>query len=394
MTRVVLFTGKGGVGKTTVAAATAARVAAAGGRTIVCSTDPAHSLGDAYGVPLGDEIQMVAPRLAAIQLDARRRLEDTWDAVRDYLVALFDWAGAAPIEAEELAVVPGLDEVFALGDIKRFADCGDYDLIVVDCAPTAETLRMLALPDVLGWYMERVFPTQRRVTKAMRPLLARVMSMPIASDRVFSAVHEFAQRLEGVRALLTDPEVTSARIVVNAEAMVVAEARRMFTYLHLFGYHVDAIIVNRLLPAAVSDPWFDDWRAIQATHLETINTAFAPVPIFTAELASSELIGTGALRGLAERIYGGADPASRLADVDPLRIESVGDTLVLSMPLPGATRGELELGRSNGDLLVTVGSHRRAVSLPDSLARREVGGARLEDDRLEVAFVNPSGGRS
>ncbi|HZJ27309.1 MAG TPA: ArsA family ATPase [Acidimicrobiia bacterium] len=393
MTRVLLFTGKGGVGKTTVAAATAARVAAGGARTVVCSTDPAHSLGDAYGLELSDDVQLIAPRLAAVQLDARRRLEETWDAVRDYLVALFDWAGAAPVEAEELAVVPGLDEVFALADIKQFADSGDYDVVVVDCAPTAETLRMLSLPDVLGWYMDRVFPTQRRVTRTVRPLLARVLSMPIASEGVFSAVHDFAQRLDGVRDLLTDADQTSARIVVNAERMVVAEARRMFTYLHLFGYHVDAVIANRLLPAAVSDPWFDEWRAVQAGHLETIDAAFAPVPVLTAELAPGELIGLDRLAGLAVELYGDIDPAARLASVDPLRIESVGDTLVLSMPLPGATRGELELGRHDDELLLAVGSHRRAVSLPDSLARREVGGARFEGDRLEVAFVNGAGGR-
>jgi len=393
VTRVLLFTGKGGVGKTTVAAATAARVAAGGARTVVCSTDPAHSLGDAYGLELSDDVQLIAPRLAAVQLDARRRLEETWDAVRDYLVALFDWAGAAPVEAEELAVVPGLDEVFALADIKQFADSGDYDVVVVDCAPTAETLRMLSLPDVLGWYMDRVFPTQRRVTRTVRPLLARVLSMPIASEGVFSAVHDFAQRLDGVRDLLTDADQTSARIVVNAERMVVAEARRMFTYLHLFGYHVDAVIANRLLPAAVSDPWFDEWRAVQAGHLETIDAAFAPVPVLTAELAPGELIGLDRLAGLAVELYGDIDPAARLASVDPLRIESVGDTLVLSMPLPGATRGELELGRHDDELLLAVGSHRRAVSLPDSLARREVGGARFEGDRLEVAFVNGAGGR-
>lgn len=394
MTRVVLFTGKGGVGKTTVAAATAARVAATGGRTVVCSTDPAHSLGDAYGVVLGDEVQRVAPRLAAIQFDARRRLEATWDAVREYLVALFDWAGAAPVEAEELAVIPGLDEVFALADIKQFADSGHYDFVVVDCAPTAETLRMLSLPDVLGWYMDRIFPTQRRVTRTVRPLLARMLSMPIASDGVFSAVHDFAARLEGVRELLTDPEVTSARIVVNPERMVVAEARRMFTYLHLFGYHVDAVIANRLLPDAVSDPWFDEWRAVQATQLETIHTAFTPVPVLTAELAANEPIGVDRLRALADTLYGNVDPTARLADVDPMRIESVGDTLVLSLPLPGTTRGELELGRHDNELLLTVGSHRRAVSLPDSLLRRDVGGARLDGDRLEVAFVSATGGTS
>jgi arsenite-transporting ATPase len=390
VSRVLLFTGKGGVGKTTVAAATAACAAERGWRTVVCSTDPAHSLADAFGQPLGDEVTRLAPGLSGIQLDARHRLEQTWDAVREYLVALFDWAGAAPIEAEELAVIPGLDEVFALSDIKRFATSEEFDLVVVDCAPTAETLRLLSLPDVIGWYMDRVFPAQRSVTRAVRPLLSRLVSIPVASDRVFAAVEAFSDRLDGVRDLLTDADVTSARIVVNPERMVVAEARRTFTYLHLFGYHVDAVIVNRLLPTAVSDPWFAEWRSVQDAHLETIHRAFEPAPVLTAELASGELLGLDRLRAFGSALYAG-DPAARLSRADPLRVEPVGDALVLSLPLPGATRDDLELGRHDGELLLAVGSYRRAVSLPDSLRRRVVGGARLTDERLEVDFVEAAG---
>jgi arsenite-transporting ATPase len=390
VSRILLFTGKGGVGKTTVAAATAARAADRGLRTVVCSTDPAHSLADAFGIPLGDDVAEIAPRLVGIQLDARRRLEATWDAVREYLVALFDWAGAAPIAAEELAVIPGLDEVFALSDIKDLAASDDYDLVVVDCAPTAETLRLLSLPDVLGWYMARVFPAQRSVTKAVRPLLSRFVSIPVAPDRVFAAVESFSDRLDGVRALLTDADVTSARIVMNPERLVVAESRRTFTYLHLFGYHVDAVVVNRLLPAAVSDPWFAEWRSVQDAHLETVRSSFAPVPVLTADLAAGELVGVDRLRDFAASLYAG-DPAARLSHADPLRVDPVGDALVLSLPLPGATRDDLELGRHDGELLLSVGSHRRAVTLPDSLRRRVVGAARLTDERLEVDFVDAAG---
>ncbi|MGZ8751771.1 MAG: ArsA family ATPase, partial [Acidimicrobiia bacterium] len=384
--RILLFTGKGGVGKTTVAAATALRAADAGLRTVVCSTDPAHSLADAFGVPLGDAVATVAPGLHGIQLDARARLEASWDAVREYLVALFDWAGAAPVEAEELAVIPGLDEVFALADIKMFAACGEYDVVVVDCAPTAETLRLLSLPDVIGWYMDRVFPAQRGITRVVRPFLTRMMSVPIASDKVFDAVARFSTRLDGVRELLTDPEITSARLVVNAERLVVAEARRTFTYLSLFGYHVDAVIANRLLPAAVSDPWFSEWRSLEARYLVEISDAFAPAPILTAELAPGELVGVDRLRGFGATLYADRDPVARLATTDPMRVEAVGDVLVLSLPLPGVERSEIRLGRRNGELLVAVGAYRRAVVLPDSLQRRDVGSARLVDERLEVEF--------
>ncbi len=385
--RILLFTGKGGVGKTTVAAATALRASEAGLRTVICSTDPAHSLADAFDTALGDDLTPITASLSGVQLDARRRLEEAWDSVRAYVVALLDWAGADAVEAEELAVIPGLDEVFALADIKAFAQSGDHDLLVVDCAPTAETLRLLSLPDVLSWYMDRVFPAQRSVTRAIRPLLSRVVSMPLADDRVFAAVRRFYDGLDGVRDLLTDGSIASARLVVNPERLVMAEARRTFTYLSLFGYHVDAVIANRLLPEAVRDPWFAGWKRIQAAHLEEIETAFAPVPVLTAELAAAELVGLEPLSELGAHIYGDRDPAARLAMAAPFRVDAVGDSLVLSLHLPFTDKDEVELGRSNGELLLAVGAHRRALILPDSLRRREVGGARLEGDRLEVEFV-------
>jgi arsenite-transporting ATPase len=391
--RILLFTGKGGVGKTTVAAATALRAAESGLRTIVCSTDPAHSLADAFDTPLGDDVSPIAAfattggSLAGQQLDARARLEESWGAVREYITGMLDWAGADAVEAEELAVIPGLDEVFALADIRTHADSGDYDLIVVDCAPTAETVRLLSLPDVLGWYMERVFPAQRNVTRAVRPLLSRMMSMPIASDGVFNAVRRFYDRLDGVRDLLVDGDITSARLVVNAERMVVAEARRTFTYLALFGYNVDAVIANRLLPDAIRDPWFDNWRGIQHEHMATIQTAFAPVPVLTGELSGHELVGLERLSGFAAAPYGDRAPADRLGMVEPFRVEPIGDALVLSMHLPFTEKSDVELGRSSGELFLAVGSYRRALVLPDSLKRREVAGARMAGDRLEVEFV-------
>src|SRR5258705_3309586 len=232
--------GRGGVGKTAVAAATAARAAASGLRTIVVSTDPAHSLADAFDVELDDRPSPVAPRLWGQQLNARLRFEETWEDVRKYMVDVLDWVGADSLEAEELAVVPGLDEVFSLADIKQFATSGEYDLVVVDCAPTAETIRLLSLPDVLGWYMDRVFDAQRGLTRLARQVLSRVSGIPVAGDQVFGAIRRFYDRLDGVRELLTDGAVTSARLVVNPERLVVAEARRPYTYLSLFGYHADA----------------------------------------------------------------------------------------------------------------------------------------------------------
>ncbi|HMG26809.1 MAG TPA: ArsA family ATPase [Acidimicrobiia bacterium] len=390
--RILLFTGKGGVGKTTVAAATALRTAEAGQRTLICSTDPAHSLGDAFDdTSLGDEPRPIATlgrgTLLGQQLDARARLEESWSEVRQYLTALLDWAGADALEAEELAIIPGLDEVFGLADIRAHAESGAFDVIVVDCAPTAETLRLLSLPDVLTWYMERVFPAQRHMTRAVRPLLSRLVGPPIAGDDVFRAVRRFYDRLDGVRELLTDGGVTTARLVVNAERLVVSEARRTFTYLSLFGYHVDAVIANRLLPNAVTDPWFSSWKDVQREHLDAIRAAFAPVPVLTCDLAGHELVGADHLSDFAAELYGLRDAAARLSLVEPFRVDTDGNALVLSMQLPFTDRADVELGRSNGELLVAVGSHRRAVVLPESLRRREVSGARMTDGRLEVEFV-------
>ena len=319
--RVLLFTGKGGVGKTSVAAATAARAAASGRRTLVMSTDPAHSLADSFGTSLGPEPTLVAPNLEAEQIDAQQRLEDNWRDIRSYLVSLLSWGGVDTVEAEELSVIPGLEEIFSLIDVKRHVDADAHDLLVVDCAPTAETLRLLSLPDALGWYLERIFPVERKVAKVVRPMLSRVTTMPLPQDQLFGAIDALYHNLEGVRDILRDVSRTSVRLVVNAEKMVIAEARRTYTYLNLFGYHVDAVIVNRLLPDAVTDPWFDRWKALQAEHLATVEQGFADVPMMRAPLFDEEVVGLDALGRLAQAIYGD-DPVDQvLRHSEPLRFE-------------------------------------------------------------------------
>ncbi|HYY79681.1 MAG TPA: ArsA family ATPase, partial [Actinomycetes bacterium] len=279
--RILLFTGKGGVGKTTVAAATAARAAARGHRTLVMSTDPAHSLADSFDLELGSAPLRVGERLWAEQIDSQARLESNWREIQDYVAHLLSWGGVDAVEAEELSVIPGLDELFSLVDINHHQREGAYDLLVVDCAPTAETLRLLSLPEALGWYIDRLFPSSRRIATVARPLLGRLGNLPpIASDAVFGAVERLYRNLERVRALLAEPAST-VRLVVNPEKMVVNEARRTYTYLSLFGYRVDAVVVNRLLPDDVTDPYFGKWKEIQADHFRTITESFAPLPILT-----------------------------------------------------------------------------------------------------------------
>lgn len=386
MTRILLFTGKGGVGKTTTAASTAVACADAGLRTVVLSTDPAHSLADAFGVPLGPLAAPITESLWGQQLDAQERMEEGWHEIQGYLREVFSWAGVDGLEAEELSVIPGLDEIFALSDIKAYAESGDWDVVVVDCAPTAETIRFLSLPDILARYMERLFPVGRRVNKVLAPVLSRVTSLPVADDDVFAATAAFYDRLDGVREILTDPERTSVRLVVNPERMVIAEARRTYTYLSLFGYRVDAVVANRLLPEAVADPWFERWKELHLEHLRTIEDSFAPLPVLKVELAQEELVGIDALRLFAGEVYGELDPASRLHEGQPLKITRRAGRTTLSLELPFADRDDLELGRRGDELLVRVGPYRRAITLPDSLRNRPVADASLKQGRLRVVF--------
>src|SRR5438045_3569255 len=265
--RILLFTGKGGVGKTTVAAATAVRAAAAGQRTLIMSTDPAHSLADSFDIPLGPKTRSIGENLWAEQIDAQERLEANWRDIQEFVIAFLNWAGVDAIEAEELSVIPGLDEIFSLTDVKRHVDSGRFDFLVIDCAPTAETLRLLSLPEVMNWYIERIFPVERRVVKTIRPLLSRITSMPIAEDRVFGAVERLHRNLDAVRRILNDETRSSVRLVVNPEKLVISEARRTYTYLSLFGYRVDAVICNRIIPDDVCDPYFCKWHAIQVEHV-------------------------------------------------------------------------------------------------------------------------------
>ncbi|MBW3662122.1 MAG: ArsA family ATPase [Actinobacteria bacterium] len=388
--RIQLFTGKGGVGKTSVAAATAVRAADRGLRTLVTSTDPAHSLADAFDVVLGDRPTPVATRLDAQQIDAQTRLEQHWRDVRDYLVELLSWGGIGDVQAEELVLLPGLDEIFSLIDLRRHAESGDYDLVVVDCAPTAETLRLLALPDALRWYVDRMLQPSRRLARAVRPLASRVTAMPLPEDGVFSVAERVHEDLADVHALLQDSTVATVRLVVNAERMVIAEALRTATSLSLFGYATDAVVVNRLFPDDVTDPYLQRWKDVQAEHLTTVRSSFEPTPVLTAPLFADELIGVGALRALGDAVYGDRDEASILQRSNPMELERRDGGYLLRLRLPFAGREDVDLYRRGHDLYVKVAGSKRTVPLPSTLHRCEVSGARLTDGVLEVRFAVPA----
>jgi arsenite/tail-anchored protein-transporting ATPase len=290
------------------------------------------------------------------------------------------------VEAEELSVIPGLDELFSLADVKRHSQEGPYDALVVDCAPTGETLRLLSLPDIIQWYMERIFPIERRVMGALRPVAKRLTSFPLPDENVYGAVKRFYDRLEGVRQVLTDAETTSIRLVVNPEKMVIAEAMRTFTYLNLFGYRVDAVIANRLLPDEVSDPYFDRWKELQKGHMETIHQAFSPVPVLTARLHEQELLGTDLLRSLGSEVYDELNPGEVLFTDDPMTIVKHGDSYTLNLKLSFARKEDLEVSTKADELFVKVGPYRRTIMLPKMLAARTIAAASLKEDRLEIVF--------
>jgi arsenite-transporting ATPase len=384
--RVLLFTGKGGVGKTTVAAATAVRAAATGARTLVMSTDPAHSLADSFDVQIGSTPTEVTDRLWAQQIDAQERLEDNWREIQDYMIQLMNWAGTETIQAEELTVLPGLDEIFALIDVKTHVESGAYDVLVVDCAPTAETLRLLSLPDVMQWYIERIFPVERRIVKTVRPLVTKVTTLPIAGDRVFDAIERLHRNLDAVKRILTDGSTSSVRLVVNLEKMVIAEARRTYTYLGLFGYRVDSVIVNRMLPPDVTDPYFGKWKGIQAEHLATVHESFEPVPILTARLFDREMVGISLLGEMGDEVYGSLDASEVLFRDEPIRVRKRGTDYVLTMRLPFASRDDMDIHRRGEELYVRVGSYKRNLILPQTLKRMTVREANFAGDHLEILF--------
>jgi arsenite-transporting ATPase len=387
--RVVLFTGKGGVGKTTVAAATAVRAAAAGVPTLVMSTDPAHSLGDSFEIEIGSQPTPIADHLWAQQIDAQERLEDNWREIQDYFIQLMNWAGTETIQAEELTVIPGLDEIFALIDVKTHVESGNYDMLVVDCAPTAETLRLLSLPEIMNWYIERIFPVERKVVRAVRPIVSKMTTLPIAGDKVFAAVERLHRNLDDVKTILTDERVSSVRLVVNPEKMVISEARRTYTYLGLFGYRVDAVVVNRIIPEEVNDPYFGKWKDIQAEHLATVHESFDPVPILEARLFDREMVGVPLLEDMAREVYGDRDPVSILFHDDPIRVRKRLTGYVLSMRLPFVSRDDMDIHRRGDELFVRVGSYKRNLILPQSLKRMEVREANFAGDHLEILFARP-----
>jgi arsenite/tail-anchored protein-transporting ATPase len=410
----VLFTGKGGVGKTTTAAATAVQAARAGIKTLVMSTDAAHSLGDALGVVLvttrddPDPVVEIEPGLSALQLSASHSVRRSWRSVQDYLLTVFKGLGIDPVVADELTELPGADELVALLELRKQVESGPWDLVVVDCAPTAETLRLLALPEALAWHLEKLMPAQRGLLRALRPAAATASGLPLPGPAVLDTLRRWHDSLLEIQSILAS-EATSVRLVLTPERVVIAESRRTLTSLRLYGLTVDQVVVNRVFPDAASPgataldasetaspqsgpesdhtSWLAGWNEAQKRGLSEVRHSFDPLPIVIAPYLSHEPVGPDALAALARVCTGPIGDVLTTAPAQGMTVRQEGGGFLLTLPLPLVTAAEVDLKRRDDELLVAVADHRRVLSLPSVLRRCVVTGAVVRDATLRVRFV-------
>jgi arsenite/tail-anchored protein-transporting ATPase len=388
--RTILYTGKGGVGKTSVAACTARRCAAAGLRTLVISTDPAHSLSESLGIELTGQPTPAGDHLWGQEVKAQEEMERHWSGVQDWLGELFVERGLDRISAEELTVPPGMDELFSLLQLQAQHHGGEWEAIVVDCAPTGETLRLLSFPDVARWWIDKVFPRERQILAAARPLARTLLDIPMPSQAVFADIQRLSENLIEMNEILRDRASCTIRLVMNPDKLVIGEAMRTFTYLNLYGYVTDAVVVNRIFPAGVGD-YFTVWRRVQEEHLELVRSAFGPVPLLTAPYFEQEVVGPEMLDRLAGELFREHDPAAVLHQTIAHELTVSEDGASLRMALPFAHKGEISLKKIGLELVVGVDGQRRTIMLPSAMAGYNPSGATFEDGQLEVKFSGATG---
>lgn len=385
--RTILYTGKGGVGKTSVATCTARACAAGGLRTLLISTDPAHSLADSLGVALDSHPTEVGPRLWGLQVSAQDEMERNWSGVQGWLGELLLERGLDRVTAEELTVPPGMDELFSLLRLRAAHESGEWEAIVVDCAATGETLRLLSFPDVARWWIEKVFPVERQILAAAGPLARALLDIPVPTHEVFADIRRLSENLIALGEILRDTATATVRLVMNPEKIVIAEAMRTFTYLNLYGYLTDAVIVNRIFPAEVGE-YFSAWRAVQEEQLELVRSAFAPVPVLCAPYFEQEVVGERMLDRLAEALFAGSgrDPVAILHESVTQELTVSERQARLRLALPLARKGEVSLKKVGLELIVRVDGQKRTISLPPAMAGFNPSAAKLADGTLEVTF--------
>jgi arsenite/tail-anchored protein-transporting ATPase len=390
--RLILMTGKGGVGKTSVAAATGLRCAELGYRTLVLSTDPAHSLADSFDMEMGHEPREVRPNLWGAELDALKELEGNWGAVKRYITQVLQARGMEGVQAEELAILPGMDEIFGLVRMKRHFDEGIYDVLIIDSAPTGTALRLLSLPEVGGWYMRKFYKPLQAVSVALRPLVEPLFR-PIAgfslpNKEVMDAPYEFYEQIEALQKILMDNTQASVRLVTNPEKMVLKESLRAHAYLSLYNVSTDLIIANRIIPAEVTDPFFKKWKENQEKYRLEIHEDFHPLPVKEVPLYAEELCGLAALDRLKETLYGDEDPSQVYYKETTMRVVQEGNNQYsLELYLPGIAKDQIQLNKTGDELNVRIGNHRRNMVLPQALAALQPTGAKMDEDYLKIKFV-------
>lgn len=393
--RVILMTGKGGVGKTSVAAATGLRCAELGYKTLVLSTDPAHSLADSFDMELGHEPRQVRPNLWGAELDALMELEGNWGAVKRYITQVLQARGLEGVQAEELAILPGMDEIFGLVRMKRHYDEGTYDVLIIDSAPTGTALRLLSLPEVGGWYMRKFYKPFQGMSMALRPLVEPIFR-PIAGfslpdKEVMDAPYEFYEQIEALERVLTDPTQTSVRLVMNPEKMVIKESLRAHAYLSLYNVSTDLVIANRIIPEQVADPFFQRWKENQQQYKKEIHDNFTPLPVKEVPLYSEEMCGLEALDRLKDTLFqAGEDPTQVYYRETTLRVVQLDQQYSLEMYLPGIEKSQIELSKTGDELNVRIGNHRRNLVLPQALAALQPVGAKMEEEYLKIRFADPA----
>jgi arsenite-transporting ATPase len=386
------MTGKGGVGKTSVAAATGLRCAELGHKTLVLSTDPAHSLADSFDLELGHEPRLVKENLWGAELDALMELEGNWGAVKRYITQVLQARGLDGVQAEELAILPGMDEIFGLVRMKRHYDEADYDVLIIDSAPTGTALRLLSLPEVGGWYMRRFYKPLQGMSVALRPLVEPLFR-PIAGfslpdKEVMDAPYEFYEQIEALEKVLTDNTQTSVRLVTNPEKMVLKESLRAHAYLSLYNVATDLVIANRILPDAIDDPFFQRWKSNQQVYKQEIYDNFHPLPVKEAPLFSEEMCGLAALERLKETLYKDEDPSQVYYKENTINIvQGNNNDYSLELYLPGIPKEQIQLNKTGDELNVRIGNHRRNLVLPQALAGLSPAGAKMEDDYLKIRFA-------
>ena len=389
--RILLFSGKGGVGKTSLAVATGLELSRLGYRTLVMSVDPAHSLADAFDLETdlfhgktGDPYP-ISDRLAIHEVNIQKEIKRHWKEISSYVVSVLRTTGISDVEAEELAILPGMEELSAMMWVNQFRREQLYDVIVLDCAPTAESMRFVSMPTTLEWYMKHIFPFQRGIIRAVRPIANRVSPVELPTEGYFSNIQQLFAKLDGIAELLEDPAQTSVRLVTNPERMVLRETQRAFVYFSLHGLTVDSIIVNRVLPQAVTDAWFEEWRASQARVLEEIDAYFAPVEVTRVPLFTHEVLGRERLEELARALYAaGEDPARVVRTEAPYTFTKQDGHYEVKLRLPFAAKGEVGLFKKGDELVVEIGTLRRHIGLPTSMAGLSPARARLENRILTV----------